>query len=195
MRVLSVISCVLPALLFVGMRPCAAQSATPDLSGPAFAPASLDSIRVMYVDAIYERVTPDAVLDALDRAAARRDSIDTDEPDIDALYTAYRGAATVLRARDAVWPGSKLKYTRRGLALLDDLVASHPNHVELRFLRLISCYRLPGFLGRGWSVEEDMHVVVDRFETLQGQVPAAYYNEVDAFVRDHGQPQRNTDDN
>lgn len=146
---------------------------------------TLDDIRVMYIDAIYERVPVRDVLDAIERTRA------TSTEGLD-LLAVYRGAATVLRARDAVWPGSKLKYTRRGLAALDDAVALHPDNVELRFLRLISCYRLPGFLGRGWSVDEDMEILVARFASLDGKVPPMFYNEVETFVRDHGSASPNT---
>ena len=148
---------------------------------------TLDSIRVMYVDAIYERVPVDDLLDAIDSGM----SAANDAPE---MHAVYRGAATVLRARDAVWPGSKLKYTRRGLAVLDDAVALHPEHIELRFLRLISCYRLPGFLGRGWSVDEDMEILVARFASLNGKVPPKFYEEVETFVRDHGSTPSNASD-
>lgn len=75
--------------------------------------------------------------------------------ELEALAAAYRGAAEVLRARHAVWPGTKTRHLRVGLAELDRLVADHPDDPEIRYLRLVSTAYLPFIFGRRESARED----------------------------------------
>lgn len=77
------------------------------------------------------------------------------DPSLKPLAAAYRGAAEVLRARHAVWPGTKNRHLRAGLAELDRLVAEHPSDPEIRYLRLVSTAYLPFIFGRREGVRDD----------------------------------------
>ncbi|HEU0012382.1 MAG TPA: hypothetical protein VFQ45_01790 [Longimicrobium sp.] len=105
-----------------------------------------------------------------------------------ATLEAYRGALVTLRARHAFWPRQKLRHVREGLAVLDAVVAAHPRHAEARYLRLVSCYYLPRFLGRGWSVREDFARLGALLPSVRGRYPRDLYAAITRFVLDHGRP-------
>ena len=66
--------------------------------------------------------------------------------DRDGVLTAYRGALITLRAKHGFWPPDRLKHLREGLRIMDAAVAAHPEVAEVRYLRLMSCFYLPGIL-------------------------------------------------
>ena len=92
--------------------------------------------------------------DLLDAVLARRPK----EP----LVLAYRGSAHLLAAK-RVWFWNKGERVERGLVLLDRAVAltpeTHEQHLEVRFLRGVSCYALPFFFDRGEQARADLATV------------------------------------
>jgi hypothetical protein len=104
----------------------------------------------------------------------------------DATLTAYSGALVTLRAKHAFWPTQKLRYLRDGLAILDRTIAQHPDHPEARYLRLMSCYYLPGILGRGGSVRADFAALARLLPGVRAQYPPALYDAITRFVVERG---------
>jgi hypothetical protein len=98
------------------------------------------------------------------------------------LRQAYKGAFEVVRAKHGLWPPGKLDALKRARPLLDGAVARSPNHVEIRFLRLISCYHLPFFFGRSWSVEEDFGRLAKLLPEASDPHLAGLRTEISAFV-------------
>lgn len=105
---------------------------------------------------------------------------------LDATLSAYQGALVTLRAKHAAWPPQKLRYMREGLALLDRTVERSPEHAEARYLRLMSCYYLPGFFGRGGSVRADFAALARLLPGVRGQYPPAVYAAITRFVVEKG---------
>ena len=105
---------------------------------------------------------------------------------LDATLTAYRGALTTLRAKHAFWPAQKLRYLREGLEILDRTIDAHPDHAEARYLRLMSCYYLPGFLGRTASVRSDFAALAQLLPAVRAQYPAELYAAIARFVVERG---------
>ena len=108
--------------------------------------------------------------------------------DRDALLAAYRGALVTLRAKHGSWPPARLRDIRGGLAVLDSVVAAHPHHAEVRYLRLMSCYYLPGILGRGGSVREDFAALARLLPAARDRYPPELYAAVVTFVLENGRP-------
>ena len=77
---------------------------------------------------------------------------------------------------------------RGGLAILDDVVARNPEHAEARYLRLMSCYYLPGILGRGRSVRDDFAALARLLPGVQHRYPPDLYRAIASFVLENGQP-------
>jgi hypothetical protein len=107
---------------------------------------------------------------------------------LDAVLTAYGGALATLRAKHGSWPPARLRHLNEGLAVMDDVVAAHPHHPEVRYLRLMSCYYLPGVLGRGASVREDFAALARLLPEARGEYPAELYAAITRFVLRHGNP-------
>ena len=95
---------------------------------------------------------------------------------------AYRGALIVLKAKHAFWPHQKMNFLREGLPVLDSLVARHPEFVEIRYLRLLSCYYLPRFLGRSDSVRDDLMALRNLLPGAQESFPKPLYQDMVRFV-------------
>lgn len=72
---------------------------------------------------------------------------------------AYSGAAELLRAKRADWIMEKAQLSQDGLALEDKAVQQAPGNLEIRFLRGVTNYELPGFLGRHATAESDLAYV------------------------------------
>lgn len=104
----------------------------------------------------------------------------------DAALTAYRGALITLRAKHGTWPPDRLRHLRQGLAVMDGVVMAHPDQAEVRYLRLMSCYYLPGILGRGWSVREDFAALTRLLPSARGQYPPDLYAAISRFVLRNG---------
>lgn len=103
------------------------------------------------------------------------------------LRDAYKGAFDVVRAKHALWPPAKLDFLRRAEPLMDSSAARSPEDVEIRYLRLMSCYYLPFFFGRSWSVKSDFDALARLLPTATGSLPPGLLATVSKFVLDkHG---------
>ena len=146
-------------------------------------PAGLERVRLLYLDAVESARGIAPGLAEVDRQrATERD------PDAAATLAAYRGAFILLRAKHGTWPPDRLRYTRRGLAVLDSVVAAHPEQAEVRYLRLMSCYYLPRILGRKWSVREDFAALARLLPSVRSQYPPDLYRAIVDFVLQNGTP-------
>lgn len=148
------------------------------------AEAHLDLARALYFQAVdVESAVGEglAVLDTLDRIWPPGSGPST------ALRQAYRGAFTTLRAKHGWWPPDRLKYTKRGLELLDRAVAAAPDDPEARYLRLMSGFYLPGLFGRANEVRQDLAVLATLLPAAHGVYPEAVYVAVVAFVLRHAE--------
>jgi hypothetical protein len=73
--------------------------------------------------------------------------------------TAYAGAVRLLSAPRARLPWEMGRRTREGIELMDRAVAEAPDDLEVRALRGLSYYRMPGFIGRGGMAADDLAAV------------------------------------
>jgi hypothetical protein len=103
------------------------------------------------------------------------------------LVDAYRGAFEVVRAKHGIWPPAKLEALERARPLLDGAVERSPGQVEIRYLRLMSCYYLPFFFGRSWSVREDLAALARILPQSEDTLPAGLYARVASFVLANGE--------
>ncbi len=98
---------------------------------------------------------------------------------------AYRGAFMLLRAKHAIWPPDKWKYLKNGLVMLDAATKAHPHSVEIRYLRLVSCFYLPFFFGRQATVKEDFKALAEGLPKVSESMPARWYLGLSRFVLKH----------
>ena len=77
----------------------------------------------------------------------------------DAEVVAYTGACRLLEAAHAPFPWDKAALGREGIELEDRAVAEAPDDLEVRFLRGVTDYQLPRFMGRWDSAVADLTTV------------------------------------
>ena len=131
----------------------------------------LDHVRTLYVSGVEDASAIDEGLRLIESA-----------PYESALLEAYAAAMTVLKAKHAFWPAKKMRYLREGLPQLDTLVAQNPSDVKIRYLRLLSCYYLPRFLGFSDTVEEDTQKIATLLPEQRHQLPQDLYFHIAEFV-------------
>jgi hypothetical protein len=155
--------------------------AHPDSLGPR-----LDRLRVLYVLGVKE----EAVLAEAGKALADLESRRGSDPALANLLRAYKGALMVAHAKHAFNPNRKLEYLKRGQPLLDSAVALRGAQAEVRYLRLVSGYYLPFFLGRKDEVREDFSVLADVLPGALSEFPPRWFLSVAGFVLDKGRLRR-----
>lgn len=154
-------------------------------AAPVPATDPLGELRLRYFAAVQDGAALARAREEIERVrAAHRPAVASE---LDAVLTAYAGALTTLEAKHALWPQQKLRHLREGLAVLDRVVRSRPDAVEARYLRLMSCYYLPSFLGRSGSVREDLLALARLLPPARSRYPAELYRAIATFVLEHGE--------
>ena len=173
------------ALLFVAASPSpAAAQARAWSAAVSGTYAELAPLRSLYLNSVSDARAIARGLDEVERIRAEA-RVHPGTP-LDATLTAYRGALITLRAKHAFWPTAKLRHLNQGLAVLDGVVRAHPDHAEARYLRLMSCYYLPGVLGRGRSVRDDFAALGRLLPGVRHQYPPELYGAIARFVVENG---------
>ena len=146
----------------------------------------LTRLRELYYAAVEDRV---AIAAAMEEIEALRDAgLARSGSRRAAVLDAYVGALTTLRAKHGRWPPDRLRHLNDGLHLLDEAVADAPDVAEIRYLRLMSCYYLPGILGRGSTVREDFAALKRLLPDAAGEFPPELYRVIVSFVVENGEP-------
>lgn len=138
----------------------------------------LRALREDYFEAVENASAVEGVLEDAERLRNEAHA-----PPTGAKAEAYRGAGLTLRAKHGWWPPSRLRHLNEGFAVLDSVVAEHPEMVEPRYLRLMSGFYLPGILGRGDVVEKDFAALARLLPHAKGEYPGELYAAMVRFVR------------
>jgi tetratricopeptide (TPR) repeat protein len=143
----------------------------------ARSPASLAALRVAATqpsykqklagakDLFYQAVAGDK--EALPQAQQILDELgggDSPDPEV----VAYTGAVELLQANHSSIVWEKLRLARDGLDLQDKAVKEAPDNLEVRFLRGVTDYQLPDYLGRHDVGVEDLTAVAKVAERASG---------------------------
>jgi phytoene synthase len=102
------------------------------------------------------------------------------------LVRAYRGAILVAHAKHGFNLNRKMRLLKAAAPILDSAVAAEPEGAEVRYLRLVSGYYLPFFLGRKAAVREDFAALARILPGVTDRFPPRFYLSVAGFVRDEG---------
>ena len=85
------------------------------------------------------------------------------------LFLGYRGCATMMMAKHAINPFSKLSYFRKGKLLLEKAIQFDPKNIELRFLRYTVQYNVPSFLNYDSNQKQDRLFLLQSVNSLNDQ--------------------------
>ena len=142
----------------------------------------LDRLRVLFVLGVKK----EAYLESADAEMLRMERFYLGNPDGTNLLMAYRGAVRVVRAKHGLNPNRKMKNLKAGLPLLDAAVAASPEQPEVRYLRLMSSYYLPFFVGRKPQVKEDFAALARLLPERAREYPPKWFLSVSDFVLANG---------
>jgi hypothetical protein len=146
----------------------------------------LDGVRRLYLEGVRDEAAVPLGLREIEELRTRGEAPPGSTTEV--VLSAYRGAITTLRAKHGFWPPARLRHMRQGLTLLDGAVAARPDVAEIRYLRLLSCYFLPGVLGRGGSVREDFAALARLLPAARDDFPQELYAAMVRFVLENGEP-------
>jgi len=102
------------------------------------------------------------------------------------LLLAYDGAFHTLDGKHGFWPHNRLLAVRTGLDRLDRAVEAAPQHPEVRYLRLVTTFHLPGLFGRGDSARDDLRVLADLLLNAPERPPEPLLSVISEFVEANG---------
>jgi len=85
------------------------------------------------------------------------------------LLYGYRGGATMLMAKHAFNPFSKLSYFKKGKNMLENAIEADRNNIELRFLRYTIQTNVPGFLNYNSDKNIDRTFIYQSLPKLKDQ--------------------------
>lgn len=83
----------------------------------------------------------------------------------------YLGSLYTLKARDASMPWNKIKYGKRGFALMDLAVRMQSDDMDIRLTRAINCYMVPDFMGRLATGLSDFETILTSPDFQQWPAP------------------------
>ena len=72
----------------------------------------------------------------------------------------YIGALVTLKGKHAFFPHTKLKWAKRGLAIMDSGLMKNPTDIEALFIHGATCYHLPFFFRRGDDAQRDFKKII-----------------------------------
>lgn len=82
------------------------------------------------------------------------------EPKYAGRTQVYIGALVVLKGKHAFFPYTKLKWTKRGLTMMDNGLKNSPNDIEALFIHGTTCYHLPFFFRRGDDAQRNFKKII-----------------------------------
>jgi hypothetical protein len=96
----------------------------------------------------------------IDPAIALFKRIGAAEPKYTGRTQVYIGSLIALRGKHAFFPHTKLKWARRGLAIMDSGLQKSQNDIEALFIHGTTCYYLPFFFKRGDDAQRDFREII-----------------------------------
>ena len=82
------------------------------------------------------------------------------EPEYAGRTQVYIGALVALNGKHAFFPHTKLKWARRGLAIMDSGLKKSPTDIEALFIHGTTCYHLPFFFRRGDDAQRNFRKII-----------------------------------
>ena len=97
----------------------------------------------------------------------------------------YIGSLIALRGKHAFLPHTKLKWAKRGLAVMDSGLQKRPNDIEALFIHGTTCYYLPFFFRRGDDAQRDFNEIIKLMPQQMDTHDPKLIRNVVAFLLEH----------
>lgn len=72
----------------------------------------------------------------------------------------YIGALTALKGKHSFFPQNKLKWTNKGLAIMEEGISKDPEDIESLFIFSTTCYFLPFFFNRNDDAHQNFKNII-----------------------------------
>ena len=82
------------------------------------------------------------------------------EPKYAGRAQVYIGVLVALKGKHTFFPHAKLKWAKRGLAIMDSGLKKNPDDIEALFIHGATCYHLPFFFKRGDDAHRDFKEII-----------------------------------
>ncbi len=127
----------------------------------AEAQVAADKINIIQVRALYKKSATDQK--ACKELSALLSSVDGKRP----LLLGYKASNTMMMAKYALNPLSKLAYFKKGKEMLGQAVELDNKNIELRLLRFVNQANSPSFLGYKDRIETDKKFILTHISNLK----------------------------
>ena len=107
------------------------------------------------------------------------------EPKYTGRTQVYIGSLIALRGKHAFLPHTKLKWAKRGLAIMDSGLQESPNDIEALFIHGTTCYYLPFFFRRGDDAQRDFREILKLMPQHMDTYDLKLITNVVAFLLEH----------
>lgn len=81
----------------------------------------------------------------------------------DAITTGYKAAADILQAKVTTEKNKRKSFVTKGAKSLESIIASNPNNIELRVIRMSVQENIPKIVGYSKNIKEDKAFLTQNF--------------------------------
>jgi hypothetical protein len=118
----------------------------------------IEEVRKLYPEAIEDTSKTDNLNELLATITLENNAV---------LY-GYKGAVLTLKAKHAKTAKDKKEFFQEGVAIIEAAVASKPENIELRFIRLSVQENAPKIVKYRDAMEADKNFILQHFSELKG---------------------------
>lgn len=104
------------------------------------------------------------------------------EPKYVGRVEVYMGALVTLKGKHAFFPPTKLKWTKRGLAIMDNGLKKAPADIEALFIHGAVCYHLPFFFQRGDDAQRNFKEISKHMPSQMHTYPSELVVNIIVFL-------------
>ncbi len=121
----------------------------------------------------------------IDQAIAVFEQLQQDQDN--GLALTYIGALTALRGKHAFLPQNKLKWTNKGLDIMDKGIETSPENIEALFIHSSTCYYLPFFFHRADQAQENFKKILQLMPDHRQDYDPEMIQNVLKFIQENGE--------
>ncbi|PIB37860.1 hypothetical protein [Maribacter sp. 4G9] len=131
----------------------------------------IEEVRKLYPEAIEDTSKTDNLNELLATITLENNAV---------LYC-YKGAVFTLKAKHAKTVKDKKEFFQEGVAIIEAAVASNPENIELRFIRLSVQENAPKIVKYRDAMEADKNFILQHFSELKG---GSLKNMIQKYIKD-----------
>ena len=104
------------------------------------------------------------------------------EPKYAGRAQVYIGVLVALKGKYTFLPHAKLKWAKRGLAIMDSGLKKNPDDIEALFIHGATCYHLPFFFKRRDDAHRDFKEIIKQMPLQMHTYPPKLIRNIAAFL-------------